>query len=169
MSRDLYYFMAEALKEAEKAFSLGEVPVGAVLTDADGSILARGHNQPISLMDPTAHAEVLVLRAAGPLLQNYRLLETTLICTIEPCAMCIGAAIHARVSRLVYGANDSKWGAAGSLYNLAADHRLNHHMDVIPGIMEEACRKLVQDFFYQRRGRACDTKRTCFGEVPKWS
>jgi len=148
---DLYHLMRQALAEAEKGLSAGEVPVGAVLAGPDGQIVARAHNQPITLQDPTAHAEILVIRKAGLLCGNYRLKNTLLVVTVEPCIMCMGAAIHARIARLVFGAPDPKGGAAGSLYNLALDKRLNHEIEVIPGIMEQECRELIGGFFRGRR------------------
>ncbi len=143
--------MKEALQEAAKGFEKGEVPVGAVIVDRDGAIVARAHNQPISLNDPCGHAEILALRQAGIFYRNYRLERATLVVTIEPCLMCIGAAMHARVSRLVFGALDPKWGAAGSLYNVPEDFRLNHRIEVIAGVLAEECLKLMQDFFRMRR------------------
>ncbi len=153
MNPDLYYLMKEALKEAKKGFKNGEVPVGAVMTGLDGRIVARAHNQPISSKDPTAHAEILVMRKAALYYGNYRLTETLLVVTVEPCLMCMGAAINARISGLVFGAYDARAGAAGSLYNLATDGRLNHSFEVTPGIMEEECRGLMQEFFKIRRGK----------------
>ena len=157
-----HQWMEEALSEAEKGARQGEVPIGAVLTDPEGNIVARSHNQPISLKDPTAHAEILVLRRAARIYQNYRLPGMTLTVTIEPCLMCMGAAIHARISRLIYGAHDKKFGAAGSLYNLAADNRLNHRLEIISGIREDECSDIIQSFFKTRRSSQK-------GEVPKWS
>jgi len=148
---DPYLLMKEALKEADKSFAEGEVPVGAVVADAGGLIIARAHNQPVSLNDPTAHAEILALRSAGSAYRNYRLEGFTLVVTMEPCPMCMGAAVHARVARLIFGASDPKWGAAGSLYNMAADSRLNHRVEVLPGVMEQECLRLMQDFFHSRR------------------
>ncbi len=143
--------MKLALCQAAAAFQEEEVPVGAVLISESGTVLAATHNQTISLSDPTAHAEILALRHAAKKIQNYRLLNTTLYVTVEPCMMCMGAIIHARVSRLVYGARDSKWGAAGSLYDLSADKRLNHSLDVIAGVCETECREILQRFFRDRR------------------
>ena len=140
-----------ALFEANKAAEKAEVPIGAVLVSQHGEILAKSHNQPISLSDPTAHAEILALREAAQKVQNYRLLNTTLYATIEPCAMCMGALVHARISQLVYGARDPKWGAAGSLYELAGDNRLNHRVEIIAGVCEDECRTLMQDFFRSKR------------------
>ena len=154
MQFDPYYLMRQALAEAEKAFLKGEVPVGAVLAGPEGQIIAKAYNQPIGLNDPTAHAEILAMREAGLILKNYRLNNAILVVTIEPCLMCMGAAINARIGRLIFGALDPKAGAAGSLYNLAADIRLNHEINVMSGIMEEECRALMQKFFLARRGRA---------------
>jgi len=151
MDMDHDQLMAEALLEGKKALEKGEVPVGAVLAGPQGEILARGYNQPISLNDPTAHAEIVVLREAASSRKNYRLPCTTLVVTIEPCLMCMGALLNARVSRLVFGAFDPKAGAAGSLYNLAADARLNHRIEVISGIRENECREMLQAFFRARR------------------
>ena len=148
---DYDQLMAEALLEARKGLEKGEVPVGAILAGTEGEVLARGYNQPISLNDPTAHAEMLAIREAGAVCNNYRLTGSTLVVTIEPCIMCIGAAINARVSRLVFGAFDPKAGAAGSLYNLADDARLNHRIEVISGIRQKECAGLLQDFFRTRR------------------
>ncbi len=143
--------MTSALAEARKAAMFQEVPVGAVLADENGEILSAAFNQVISLSDPTAHAEILALRKACQKIGNYRLLNTTLYVTIEPCVMCMGAMIHARVSRIVFGAADPKWGAAGSLYDLPDDARLNHHPEIIRGILEAECRNLIQNFFRAKR------------------
>jgi len=151
MAVDYDQLMGEALLEAEKALKKGEVPVGAVLAGSEGEILARGHNQPISLNDPTAHAEIKALREAAISCANYRLLGTILVVTIEPCIMCMGAAINARVSKLVFGAFDPKAGAAGSLYSLHEDLRLNHRLEVVSGIRETECRDLIQAFFRAKR------------------
>jgi tRNA(adenine34) deaminase len=148
---DLYYFMRETLQEAAKARTEGEVPVGAIVLNHSHEILARDHNRCISLNDPTAHAEILAIRQAAKMLDNYRLNETTIFVTIEPCPMCMGAILHARVARLVFGAPDPRFGAAGSMYNLANDQRLHHTTKVIPFIMEEECRRIMQDFFKERR------------------
>jgi tRNA(adenine34) deaminase len=144
-------FMKLALNEAKKAGQKSEVPIGAVLVAESGNILSASHNQTISLADPTAHAEIITLRKAAQKILNYRLLSTTLYVTIEPCIMCMGAIVHARVSRVVFGAHDPKWGAAGSLYNIAHDTRLNHRPEIIPGICEDECRTLIQDFFREKR------------------
>jgi tRNA(adenine34) deaminase len=143
--------MKMALSEATSAFKEEEVPVGAVLISESGTVLASTHNQTISLSDPTAHAEILALRHAAKQIQNYRLLNTTLYVTVEPCMMCMGAIIHARVGRLVYGARDPRWGAAGSLFDLSIDKRLNHSLEVISGVCEAECREILQHFFRDRR------------------
>ncbi|NVL92895.1 MAG: nucleoside deaminase [Desulfobacterales bacterium] len=143
--------MREALKEAEKGWHGGEVPVGALLIGRSNEVLARDHNRSISRNDPTAHAEILVIRRAAKLLENYRLNGMTIVVTIEPCAMCMGAIINARLDTLIFGAFDLKSGAAGSIYNLSNDGRLNHRLRVIPGIMESQCRELMQDFFGKKR------------------
>jgi tRNA(adenine34) deaminase len=150
---DYELLMEQALIEARKGYDEGEVPVGAVIAGPDTDIIARSHNQPISLNDPTAHAEILALRMAGEALKNYRLNDITLVVTIEPCLMCIGAAIHSRVSTLVFGAFDPKGGAAGSLYNPATDARLNHRIALISGVRQKECSDLLKDFFRSRRNQ----------------
>jgi len=146
-------FMQLALKEAKKAGENNEVPVGALLVDKGGNIICSAYNKVIKLTDPTAHAEILVLRKAGSIVSNYRLLGTTLYVTIEPCPMCMGAIVHARVKRVVFGAYDLKWGAAGSLYNFAEDNRLNHRLEITGGVCEEECRAVIQDFFRAKRNK----------------
>src|SRR5262245_42716955 len=126
-------YMALALIEAKKAELAGEVPVGAVIVCAD-AVIGRGFNQPISQNDPTAHAEIVALQEAGRSQQNYRLSNATMYCTVEPCMMCAGAMIHARLTRLVFGTPDPKAGSAGSIYNVLTDPRLNHRVDVVSGI-----------------------------------
>ena len=150
MADDLFW-MAEALREAAQAEAVGEVPVGAVVI-RDGVLIGRGHNAPIALNDPTAHAEIQALRAAAQYVGNYRLVDTTLYVTVEPCLMCMGALVHARVKRLVFGCHDPKAGAAGSLYDVSADQRLNHQIEITAGVSEEECRGLLQRFFHQKRG-----------------
>lgn len=152
MQIDMYYLMEQALEEAKRGLTEGEVPVGAVICDQEGEIISRGHNRPIALSDPTAHAEILALRSACSLRGNYRIREAILVVTMEPCVMCMGAALNARISRLLYGAADPKSGAAGSIYSLHQDNRLNHNIEVLSGIMEEECRKIMQGFFHDRRG-----------------
>jgi tRNA(adenine34) deaminase len=144
-------FMDLAIEQAEKANRLGEIPIGAVLVDEQNNILSTAHNQTVGMSDPSAHAEILALRAAGNKVGNYRLLNTTLYVTIEPCVMCMGAIVHARVFRVVFGARDPKWGAVGSLYNFAEDGRLNHRVDVVSGICKTVCAQLIQSFFQQKR------------------
>lgn len=143
--------MALAISEAQKAGQKEEVPIGAVLVNAGGGIVSRTHNQTITMQDPTAHAEILALREAARKINNYRLLNSTLYVTVEPCVMCMGAVVHARVARVVFGAPDPKWGAAGSLYDFTTDTRLNHRIELIGGICEAQCRRLMQDFFRERR------------------
>lgn len=147
------YYMGRALQEARRSLDAGEVPVGAVLVAEDGAILAHAHNFPISLKDPTAHAEILALRQAAEILGNYRLPGTTLYVTMEPCLMCTGALIYARVKRLVFGAPDPKAGACVSLYKIPEDSRLNHRLEVKGGVREAECRELVQQFFREKRSK----------------
>jgi len=143
-------FMAMALDQAHNGWAMGEVPVGAVIV-RDGQVLATGFNQPIANHDPTAHAEVQAMRAAAALLGNYRLAGCTLYVTLEPCAMCAGAIQHARIARLVYGARDPKTGACGSVVDLFAEARLNHHTVVNGGVLADRCGRLLSDFFAERR------------------
>jgi tRNA(adenine34) deaminase len=146
-----FFYMGEALAQAREGLAAGEVPVGAVVVGEGGEILARAFNQPIALIDPTAHAEVLALRQAAHLAGNYRLPGVSLYVTIEPCLMCLGAMIAARVQRLVFGAADPKAGVCVSLYRLPEDGRLNHHIEVLGGVREAECRELLQKFFRARR------------------
>jgi tRNA(adenine34) deaminase len=148
---DLHFCMRNALQEAKKGWLNGEVPIGAVLISRSDEIIARDHNRCISLNDPTAHAEILVLRQGATMQKNYRLNGMTMVVTIEPCPMCMGAMIHARLDFLVFGAFDPKFGAAGSIYNMPADKRLNHQIKVISCVMEEECRLLMQNFFTKKR------------------
>lgn len=151
MELELSLLMEEALKEAAAAQEEDEVPVGAVLAGPDGEIIARAHNRTIAMKDPTAHAEILALRDACKRVGNYRLTGTCLVVTVEPCIMCMGAALHARIQRLVFGTADPKAGAVVSLFRLASDNRLNHRIEVLSGPREEECRLLMQDFFKARR------------------
>ncbi|MBW2094248.1 MAG: nucleoside deaminase [Deltaproteobacteria bacterium] len=151
MGADLPRLMEKALEEAREAFHHGEVPVGAVLAEKDGRIIASARNRTIELNDPTGHAEILALRRGAVVRENYRLNDCILVVTVEPCVMCMGAIIHARINHLAFGAPDPKWGAAGSLYDLPNDPRLNHRLGVTSGIFEEDCRRLMQDFFRMRR------------------
>lgn len=150
MESDSYY-MGLALGRARAGLAAGEVPVGAVLVDEAGAILARTFNQPIALHDPTAHAEILAIREGARLRGNYRLPGSCLYVTIEPCIMCLGAMLQARLRRLVYGAPDPKGGACVSLYRLPEDTRLNHRLEVTGGVREMECRALLQEFFRARR------------------
>ncbi|MDR0996843.1 MAG: tRNA adenosine(34) deaminase TadA [Zoogloeaceae bacterium] len=144
------FFMREALLQAQAAGCLGEVPVGAVVVQ-EGRIVGRGFNAPIGESDPTAHAEIAALRDAARRLGNYRLPGCVLYVTLEPCVMCAGAMLHARLSRIVYGARDPKTGVHGSVFDLFADARLNHHTTVEGGVLAEACGQLLRDFFAERR------------------
>lgn len=143
-------FMQQAIALAQQAATQGEVPVGAIVVK-DGVIIGRGSNAPIRLSDPTAHAEVQAMREAAQHLGNYRLVDCTLYVTLEPCAMCSGAIQHARIGRLVFGASDPKTGCCGSVVNLMAEARLNHHCEVSSGILADACGQLLSDFFRARR------------------
>src|SRR5213593_2641242 len=143
-------FMQEALGEARAAAAGGEVPIGAVLVH-DGKILARSGNRTIRDNDPTAHAEMVVLREAARLLGNYRLADTTLYVTIEPCSMCAGAILQARVPRLVYGADDPKGGAVRSCFEVLSHPRLNHHVEITSGVLAADCASILQSFFAERR------------------
>lgn len=143
-------FMREALDLARRAAEAGEVPVGAVLV-RDGAVVGRGYNHPVSGNDPTAHAEVVALRDAAERIGNYRLGECEMFVTLEPCAMCAGAIMHARVGRVVYGAADPKSGACGSVVDLFAEDRLNHHAKIVGGVMAGEAAALLRDFFAARR------------------
>src|SRR4051812_49872775 len=148
---DHEYYLDLALEEARKAEAKGEVPIGAILINKDGELIGRGYNQPISAFDPSAHAEIVALREACRMTGNYRLQGATLYCTKEPCSMCAGAMIHSRIARLVFAASDAKTGAAGSLYNIVTDPRLNHFVEVIRGVRDEESSALLQRFFQSRR------------------
>lgn len=149
-SRD-EYFMREALVEAEKAHQAGEVPVGAVVVDKEGRIIGRGHNLVVAGHDPSGHAEIIALKNASQNLKNYRLDNCTIYVTLEPCPMCSGAIIGARLARLVYGAKDQKAGAAESVFKLFDEKRVNHHTDVTAGVLEEDCLRILQSFFVELR------------------
>ncbi len=142
--------MQEALLEAEKAERLGEVPIGAVIVK-DETIIARGHNLSITTNDPTAHAEIVAIRNAGQILNNYRLTECRLYVTLEPCMMCAGSFVHSRISTVIYGAGDSRHGALGTQLNVNAFDAFNHKIEIIPNILEKECRTLIQQFFKQKR------------------
>ncbi|MBU3559371.1 MULTISPECIES: tRNA adenosine(34) deaminase TadA [unclassified Polynucleobacter] len=143
-------FMQQALDQAKLAAAAGEVPVGAVLV-RDGQVISTGFNRPISSSDPSAHAEMMTLRAAAQIESNYRLPGTTLYVTLEPCTMCAGAMLHARVERVVFGAADPKTGAAGSVLNVFSEKRINHQTQVEGGIMNEECGQILRNFFKERR------------------
>ena len=145
-------FMEEALREARKAHDLEEVPVGAVIVH-EGHIIARAHNQVEMLKDATAHAEVIALTQASAALENWRLIDTTLYVTKEPCPMCAGAMVNARVSRLVYGVPDTKYGAAGSVFDVVDNPCLNHRLTVVGGVKEAESRQLLQSFFIKLRNK----------------
>ena len=142
--------MQLALALAQEAAEQGEVPVGAIIVK-DGVVIGRGRNAPIGKHDPSAHAEIMAMREAAQTMGNYRLVDCTLYVTLEPCAMCAGAIQHARIARLVYGASDPKTGACGSVVNLMAETKLNHHCEVTAGVMAEDCGATLSDFFKQRR------------------
>ena len=144
-------FMSLALEEALRAYQENEIPIGAVLIDEDGILVARAHNQIEQLHDATAHAEILTLRTASKILNRRRLSNCTLYSTLEPCAMCAGALVLCRVKRLVYGAVDSKFGAAESIFNVVNNPALNHQLEVTAGVLEEDCRRLMKNFFSKRR------------------
>ncbi len=141
----------EAMAEARAAEAAGEVPVGAIIASASGELIARGNNRVLRTSDPTAHAEIVALRAAGELLQNYRLLGCTLYSTLEPCSMCAGAILHARISRLVYAAADPKAGACGSVLTVLNHPALNHRVELVPGVLAEECGIMLTEFFRAKR------------------
>jgi tRNA(adenine34) deaminase len=144
------YWMQHALKLAHKAEAVGEVPVGALIV-LNGELVAEGWNQPVSSSDPTAHAEIIALRAAGKKLDNYRLLDAELYITLEPCPMCVGAMLHARIGRVIYAATDPKTGALGGAYDLLNSVKHNHAFQVTKGVLEEQSREMLQGFFRERR------------------
>ncbi|MFZ3138792.1 MAG: tRNA adenosine(34) deaminase TadA [Thermodesulfovibrionales bacterium] len=149
-SKNDIYFMRLALEEAEAAFDADEVPVGAVMVQGD-AVIARTHNRRESSNDPTGHAELLALRVAAQKLQRWRLSESTLYVTKEPCIMCAGAMVNARLGRLVYGCRDEKGGAVDSLYKLLSDNRLNHQVEVVSGVLGDECAEILKRFFQERR------------------
>ena len=151
MTTDTEY-MQIALDLARQAALNGEVPVGAIIVK-DGLIIGRGSNAPIGLHDPTAHAEIQAMRQAAACIGNYRLIDCTLYVTLEPCAMCSGAMQHARIAKLVYGASDPKTGACGSVIDLMSEQKLNHHTEVVGGVMAEECGAVLTEFFKQRRSK----------------
>ena len=147
------FYMKLALNEAYKAANMDEVPVGAVIVDKKHNIIGTGYNCPIASNDPTSHAEINAIRIACKVIKNYRLIDTTLYVTLEPCIMCMGAIIHARVKRIIFGAKDAKWGGVNSLYTMAEDKRLNHNPKIISGVCENQAKKIIQDFFKNKRSK----------------
>lgn len=144
------FWMRHALQLAQRAWDEGEVPVGAVLVH-EGRVIGEGWNRPIGHHDPTAHAEMMAIRQGGKVIENYRLLDTTLYVTLEPCVMCAGAMVHSRIGRLVFGARDAKTGAAGSLLDVLRHPGMNHQVQIEQGILAEECAALLSNFFRQRR------------------
>ena len=157
-------FMKEALKEAQEAFRAGEVPIGAVLVDADGTVVARAHNMRETWHDGTAHAEIITLQEAARKLGRWRLSGLTLYVTIEPCPMCAGALVMSRVDRVVYGATDAKAGACESLFNIVRHPALNHQLEMRAGVLEDECRAIMKRFFRQRRKKSSALKK-CANQV----
>ena len=151
------FFMQQALVLAQQAWDAGEVPVGALVVK-DGVVIGRGYNAPISGHDPSAHAEIQALRNAANYLGNYRLTDCDLYVTIEPCAMCAGAIMHARIARVVYGAADAKTGVCGSVVDLFAETKLNHHAVVVSGVLAQACSEIMSRFFAERRKKQAEAK-----------
>ena len=164
MNQDSFY-MEQALRMARQAGEAGEVPVGAVVV-RDGQVIGAGFNQPIGTHDPSAHAEIVALRAASAALGNYRLPGCELYVTLEPCIMCAGAMMHARLARVVYGAADPKTGACGSVVDLFAEGRLNHHAQVAGGVLAAECSQLLKDFFAARRNAAQRAAPAAAGAAP---
>ncbi|MBW7983852.1 tRNA adenosine(34) deaminase TadA [Enterobacillus tribolii] len=152
------YWMKQALTLAHKAREQGEVPVGALLV-LDNQIIGQGWNRPIGRHDPTAHAEIMALQQGGQVLQNYRLINATLYVTLEPCVMCAGAMVHSRIKRLVYGANDLKTGAAGSLVDILRHPGMNHQIEITSGVLAEECAQVLSDFFRWRREQKREQRR----------
>jgi tRNA(adenine34) deaminase len=144
-------FMRIAIDAALKAEKLGEVPIGACVVDRNGELLAISGNRTITNCDPTGHAEILVIREAAKKIGNYRLTDTTIYTTIEPCAMCAGSLIHARIARLVFGSHDKRFGAVESVFNLCDTSSLNHQLEITSGVLAEECKQIMQDFFKQKR------------------
>ena len=146
------YWMQEAIREAKKAAALREVPIGAVIV-RDGQVIGRGHNLRETALNPTAHAEIIAIREASRTLSAWRILNSTLYVTLEPCPMCAGAILQSRIDRVVFGASDPKAGCAGTLMNLLDDQRFNHRSEVIGGVLAETCGRLLSDFFRELRGK----------------
>ncbi|VEJ08965.1 tRNA adenosine(34) deaminase TadA [Actinobacillus delphinicola] len=153
-------FMRHAMRLAQRAEALGEIPVGAVLVDANGTVIAEGFNTSIIQHDPTAHAEMQALRQGGLAQQNYRLLDCTLYVTLEPCTMCAGAILHSRIKRLVFGAYDYKTGAVGSRFHFFDDYKMNHEVEIVGGILADECGTMLSEFFKKRRAAKKQEKLT---------
>ncbi|MCP0913456.1 MULTISPECIES: tRNA adenosine(34) deaminase TadA [Legionella] len=151
MVKDDIFWMRQALQLAQKAKEQGEIPVGAVLVSRDGELLGEGWNQVLQTQDPCAHAELMAIRTAASCLQNYRLLDCTLYVTLEPCCMCAGAMVHARIKRLAFATRDLKAGAAGSVFNLLHGYPLNHRVQIDEGFLQKECADLLSNFFEARR------------------
>lgn len=151
-------FMVEALKEARKAFDMGEIPIGAVIVK-DDEIIARGHNMTETMKDPTAHAEMIAIRQAAEKLGGWRLPGCSMYVTIEPCSMCAGAMVWARIEKLYIGSMDPKGGACGSVFNIPQEERLNHYIDIQTGIMQEECESMMKEFFIQLRRKKAEERR----------
>lgn len=160
--QDHRYYMRLALEEAKKAGQMDEVPIGSVIVAESGKVISAAGNATVSSVDPTSHAEIRAIRKAAEKTGNYRLNGATLYTTIEPCIMCMGAVIHARLKCVVFGAYDDKWGGAGSLYDFADDDRLNHRLEIVSGICADECRQLIQSFFHKKR----EKKRLLKKETP---
>jgi tRNA(adenine34) deaminase len=158
--KDDRFWMLQALEQAQNAASCDEVPVGAVLVDKSGELIACGYNQPITTLDPTAHAEIVVIREAAKRLQNYRLVDTTLYVTLEPCAMCVGALVQARVARIVFGALEPKTGAIQSAFQIFQSAQFNHNPKISAGVLAAECSALMSRFFEQKRAAKKSEKLT---------
>ena len=159
--------MNRALFLADKAEALGEIPVGAVLVDERGNIIGEGWNLSIVNSDPTAHAEIIALRNAAQKIQNYRLLNTTLYVTLEPCTMCAGAILHSRIKRLVFGASDYKTGAVGSRFHFFEDYKMNHGVEITSGVLQDQCSQKLSHFFQKRREQKKQQKATALLQHPR--
>ncbi|QIM69894.1 tRNA adenosine(34) deaminase TadA [Basfia succiniciproducens] len=159
--------MNRALFLADKAEALGEIPVGAVLVDERGNIIGEGWNLSIVNSDPTAHAEIIALRNAAQKIQNYRLLNTTLYVTLEPCTMCAGAILHSRIKRLVFGASDYKTGAVGSRFHFFEDYKMNHGVEITSGVLQDQCSQKLSRFFQKRREQKKQQKATALLQHPR--
>jgi tRNA(adenine34) deaminase len=158
MAKNDEHWMRQALQEAEQGAKCNEVPVGAVLVSPSGELIAKGHNQPISTVDPTAHAEIVVIRSAARELNNYRLPDTTLYVTLEPCTMCVGAIVQARIGRVVYAAAEPKSGAIESAQQLFKNPHFNHFPEILAGVLEEECANCLTNFFSNKRKIKKDSK-----------